>query len=442
MSNDNLWFEQALLPDGWARDVHLTIVAGRITAVEAGVAVGSSERHAIAIPGMPNLHSHAFQRVIAGLTERRTGHEDSFWGWRDQMYRHLARIGPDELQAIAALAYMEMLEGGFTRVGEFHYLHHGPDGPYGDPAEMAGRITAAAEQTGIGLTLLPVFYAHAGFGGLPPTPGQGRFIHDLDGFQSLLDASRRHVARLDDAVVGIAPHSLRAVTPDELTALMPMAAGAPIHVHIAEQVREVEDCLAHTGRRPVAWLLDHAPVNRQWCLVHATHMTGDETRRLARSGAVAGLCPITEANLGDGVFPGDAFLADGGAFGIGSDSNVLINAAEELRLLEYSQRLFHKKRTIINHIYNKALNGGARALGSISGLAVGNPADLVTLDKDHPGFMEKSGDDLLDAYVFAAGGRAIDCVWRHGKKVVKDGRHIAREAILATYRRTLQKIAS
>ena len=442
MSNDSLWFEQALLPDGWARDVHVTIAGGRITALDVGVPCGGDERHAIAIPGMPNLHSHAFQRVIAGLTERRTGHEDSFWGWRDQMYRHQAQIGPDELQAIAALAYMEMLEGGFTRVGEFHYLHHGLDGPYSDPAEMAGRIAAAAEQAGIGLTLLPVFYAHAGFGGLPPTSGQARFIHDLDGYQRLLDGSRRHVERLPDGVVGIAPHSLRAVTPDELTALIPMAEGAPIHIHIAEQVREVEDCLAHTGRRPVEWLLDHAPVDAQWCLVHATHMTDDETRRLARSGAVAGLCPITEANLGDGVFPAADYLAEDGAFGIGSDSNVLINAGEELRLLEYSQRLFLKKRTVIDGLYGKALRGGSQALGTVSGLAIGNPADLVTLDADHPGFMEKGGDELLDAYVFAAGSRAVDCVWRHGKKVVKDGRHVARDAILANYRDTLQRMAA
>ena len=443
MSNETLWFEQALLPDGWVRDVRISVRDGRIAAVETGVAYRDGERHAIAIPGMANLHSHAFQRVIAGLTERRTGHDDSFWGWRDQMYRHQARIGPDELQAIAALAYMEMLEGGFTRVGEFHYLHHDQDGrAFGDPGEMAGRIVAAAAESGIGLTLLPVFYAHAGFGGQAPTAGQARFVHYLDGYDRLLEASRGHAAGLDDAVVGVAPHSLRAVTRDELSQLIPMAQGAPIHIHIAEQVREVEDCIGHTGQRPVAWLLDHAAVDAQWCLVHATHMTQDETQRLARSGAVAGLCPITEANLGDGVFPGEAFIGDGGRFGIGSDSNVLIHAAEELRLLEYSQRLFLKKRTVIDGLYDKALRGGAQALGTVAGLAVGHPADIVSLDGDHPAFMERTGDDLLDAYVFAAAHGAIDGVWRHGRKVVSHGRHVAREAILAAYRRSLRSMVS
>jgi len=220
------------------------------------------------------------------------------------MYKYQVQIGPEELQTIASLAYMEMLEAGFTRVGEFHYLHHAPNGqPFNDPAEMASRVAVAASETGIGLTLLPVFYAHSGFGGQVPNAGQARFIHDLEGFHALLDGSRRHVGGLDDAVVGVAPHSLRAVTEQELTALIPMAQGAPIHIHIAEQVKEVEDCLAMTGQRPVEWLFDHAPVDAQWCLVHATHMTADETMRLAGSGALAGLCPITEANLGDGLFP-------------------------------------------------------------------------------------------------------------------------------------------
>jgi formiminoglutamate deiminase len=424
----SLWFEKALLKSGWHSNVLLTINSGRVTAIETD-AMPQGERYAIGLPGMPNLHSHAFQRVIAGLTERRMSDQGSFWSWREQMYRYQAQIGPDELQTIAGLAYMEMLEAGFTRVGEFHYLHHAQTGRFDDPAEMAGRIVTAAAQTGIGLTLLPVFYAHSGFGGLPPNAGQARFIHDLEAFQRLLDASRKHVAALDDAIVGIAPHSLRAVTPEELTALIPMAEGAPIHIHIAEQMREVEDCLAHTGQRPVDWLLNHAPVDAQWCLVHATHMTELETARLAKSGAVTGLCPITEANLGDGLFPARDYLKQGGRFGIGSDSNVLISVAGELRLLEYGQRLIHRERNVLDNLYVRALDG-AQALGVESGLAVGQPADIVSLDCD------------LDTFIFASARSPIDCVWRYGRKVVSAGCHIKRDAILADYRRLMQRLTA
>jgi formiminoglutamate deiminase len=431
----SLWFEKALLKQGWQSGVLLTISNSRITAIETDVPP-QGERHVVGLPGMPNLHSHAFQRVIAGMTERRTHEQDSFWSWREQMYKYQVQIGPEELQTIASLAYMEMLEAGFTRVGEFHYLHHAQDGrPFNDPAEMAGRIAAAAAQTGIGLTLLPVFYAHSGFGGQSPNAGQARFIHDLDGFQKLLDASRHHIAALDDAIVGIAPHSLRAVTEQELTALIPMAEGAPIHIHIAEQVREVEDCLAITGQRPVEWLFDHAPVDPQWCLVHATHMTPEETLRLAKSGAIAGLCPITEANLGDGLFPARDYLAQGGRFGIGSDSNVLISAAEELRLLEYGQRLIHSERNVLDNLYVRALDG-AQALGVESGIAVGQPADLISLAN-----LYNLNHDL-DTFVFASVRSPIDCVWRFGRKQVTGGRHIRRDAILADYRRLMQKLSA
>ena len=282
---------------------------------------------------------------MAGLAETRGGGEDSFWTWREVMYRFVERLTPDDVRAIAAQAYAEMLESGFTRVGEFHYLHHDAGGtPFADPARMAVEIIAAAQTTGIGLTLLPVFYAHSGFGGQPPGPRQGRFVHSVDDFARLVEGCRAAITALPDGVVGIAPHSLRAVTPDELAAILPLAQGGPVHIHIAEQTREVDDCLAWSGQRPVAWLLDHAPVDRRWCLVHATHMEDAEMRALAASGAIAGLCPITEANLGDGVFPAMDFLAAGGGLGVGSDSNVLIDLAEELRLLEYGQRLTRRSR--------------------------------------------------------------------------------------------------
>jgi formiminoglutamate deiminase len=364
------------------------------------------------------------------------------------MYRLVDRLTPGHLHAIAAMAYAEMLEGGFTRVGEFHYLHHDRDGrPFADRAAMSLAIFEAAAETGIALTHLPVFYAHAGFGGLPPGEGQRRFVHDIDGYRALVDALRQPIGGLPDAVLGVAPHSLRAVTPDELGGLVD--GEGPIHIHVAEQAKEVEDCLAWSGARPVEWLLDHAPVDARWCLVHATHMTDAEAGRLAATGAVAGLCPITEANLGDGIFPAAPFLAKGGLYGVGSDSNVLIDATEELRLLEYGQRLAARRRNLLapaggstgGALYRAALAGGARALGGAGGLAVGAPADLVALDMDHVSLAGRSGDAILDGWIFAAGRSAIDRVWRRGRQVVCGGRHHDRERIAARYRACLGELS-
>jgi len=446
-----LFCETALLPDGWASGVRLEIAAGRIGKVVRDCAPQpEDERIAIALPGVGNLHSHAFQRAMAGLTERRGQGDDSFWTWRTLMYRFVAGMTPDDVEAIAAQAYVEMLEAGFTRVGEFHYVHHAADGtPYGDIAEMAARIAAAADRTGIGLTLLPVFYAHGGFGGVAPSTAQARFLNDSDRYARLIAESRTAVAGLPDAVVGIAPHSLRAVTPDELSAILPLAGDGPIHIHIAEQIKEVSDCVAWSGKRPVAWLLDAASVDRRWCLVHATHMTEDETVRLAGSGAVAGLCPITEANLGDGIFPAAAFRAAGGAFGVGSDSNVRISLPEELRLLEYGQRLVRQTRNVMagaaesstgRALFDAALTGAARALGVDGGLKVGATADIISLDAVHPALAARAGDDLLDSLIFAGGNRLISGVWRAGQKVVSDGVHHRREGVSARYRRTLARL--
>jgi formiminoglutamate deiminase len=382
---------------------------------------------------------------MAGLAETRGASDDSFWTWRETMYRFVDWLTPDSLRDIAALAYVEMLETGFTRVGEFHYLHHDRDGQaFADPAAMSAAIVAAADESGIALTHLPVFYARAGFGGLAPGEGQRRFTHDADGFAALLERLAPMVAGLPDGVLGTAPHSLRAVTPEELARIVPLT-GGPVHIHIAEQVKEVEDCLAWSGARPVEWLIANAPVDARWCLVHATHMTAAETRGLAASGAVAGLCPVTEANLGDGLFPAADFLAAGGRYGVGSDSNVLIDASEELRLLEYGQRLATRSRNVMAPaggstgaaLYKAALSGGAKALGGVPALDVGAPADFVTLDGEHPALAARRGDALLDGYIFAAGRGAIDTVWRRGKKLVEGGRHVARERIAARYRRTL-----
>ncbi|MET0289897.1 MAG: formimidoylglutamate deiminase [Pseudoxanthomonas sp.] len=447
---DHMWIAQALLADGWTRDVRLAIQGGRITSVEAGVPAQAGDvRVGIGVPGLGNLHSHAFQRGMAGMTELGGHSGDSFWSWRELMYRFLHRLDPDSFQAIAEQAYVEMLEAGFTRVGEFHYLHHAPDGAaYANHGEMAVRIAAAAQVSGIGLTLLPVFYAHADFGGAPPNPAQVRLIHDVDGFARLLECSARAIAPLGDAVLGMAPHSLRAVTPGELNALLSLNSG-PVHIHIAEQVREVEACLAWSGQRPVQWLLQHAPVDARWCLVHATHVEQAEVQGIVDAGAVVGLCPITEANLGDGLFPMRDFARAGGRFGVGSDSNVLIDAAEELRLLEYGQRLVSRGRNVLAQgeglssgrwLFDNALQGAAQALGVEAGLRVGAPADLVELDGEHPALLSRQGDALLDSLIFGARGSAVRNVWRNGQQLVRDGRHVRREQVAMRYAKALASV--
>ncbi|ADH90836.1 formiminoglutamate deiminase [Ancylobacter novellus DSM 506] len=447
-----LWFESAFLATGWAKDVAVTIENGVITALVPGSApTPGDERHALALPGLPNLHSHAFQRAFAGATEVRGPTGDSFWTWREAMYRAVDRMDPEDVEAIAAQAYVEMLEAGFTRVGEFHYLHHDRDGrAYADIGELSTRIAGAAEATGIALTLLPVFYAHSGFGGQVPSHGQRRFINDVESFGRLMGSAARAIAPLPDAVLGLAPHSLRAATVEEIAAILPLTHG-PVHIHVAEQMKEVEDCLAWSGRRPVEYLLDSAPVDSRWCLIHATHMTPDETVRMARSGAIAGLCPITEANLGDGIFPAPEFVAAGGAYGVGSDSNVLIDAAGELRQLEYSQRLARRARNVLAMaegrstgatLFQSALAGGAQALGGTVGLAVGAPADIVSLDMRHPALEGRQGDAALDGWVFAVAQGSVDCVWRRGTKLVERGRHRDREAVRLRFRAALARIVA
>lgn len=443
-----LHFKQALLPIGWSSDVRISIDHGRIAAIESNVqAEGRDERHAVGLPGLPNLHSHAFQRGMAGLTEIRGTSSDSFWTWRELMYRFVGRMTPDDVAAIAAQAYVEMLEAGFTRVGEFHYLHHDISGtPYGNIGELAERIVSSAKDSGIALTLLPVFYAHAGFGGRAPDSGQRRFINSVDQFGRLMEASRQAVAAYQGALLGIAPHSLRAVTPDELIAIMPLAGDGPIHIHVAEQVKEVEDCVSWSGLRPVQWLLEHMPLDRRWCLIHATHMTDEETRGMAASGAVAGLCPITEANLGDGIFNAPAFFGAGGHFGVGSDSNVLIGAADELRQLEYSQRLALRARNVLatpsmastgRVLFERALAGGSQALGTSGGLAPGHSADIFSLAAADVALAGRSGDALLDSWVFC-GKSLVDCVWTSGRKVVTNGKHHQAEQVARRFRQRLE----
>lgn len=447
-----LHLAQALLPEGLAENVTLTLDHGTIMSVAAGQAApdGATGLAGLTLPGLPNLHSHTFQRGMAGLAERRGASEDSFWTWREVMYRFLDRLSPDDVQAIAAQAMVEMLEGGFTALAEFHYLHHDKDGrAYGDIAAMGAAIAAAAEETGIGLTLLPVLYRYGNFGGAAAAPGQRRFLNDRDAYVRLVEGSERAVAGLPDARVGLAPHSLRAVALEDLAWVAELRPEAPLHIHVAEQTREVEDSLAITGRRPVELLMQNVAVNQRWCLIHATHLDDAERDALALSGAVAGLCPITEANLGDGIFDGVRYRAKGGRIGVGSDSNVEIGAGGELRMLEYSQRLRDRRRALWARpgvsaglgLWQDTCAGGAQACGrSIGAIAVGRRADLVTLDAGHPALLGKRGDVALDSAIFAAPALPVAQVLVGGKPVVSGGRHIDRARIAARYGRAIRNL--
>ena len=437
----------ALLPEGWVRDVALQIERGRIAAI--GAAKGSAgHRVGCLLPAPVNLHSHAFQRAMAGMTERRSAGQDSFWTWRNLMYRFLDRLTPEDVEVIAAQVMVEMAESGYAAVAEFHYLHHQPGGvPYAGISEMSERIVNAAEETGFGLTLLPVLYQRGGCDGRALGPGQQRFGNEPDRFARLWEGAARSVARLPDGATGVAPHSLRAVDLAGLRMAEVLVPGAPIHIHLAEQVAEVEEVSAAYGARPVEWLLANAGVDGRWCPIHCTQMTEDETLALARSGAVAGLCPITEANLGDGIFDGVRFLGAGGRWGVGSDSNVQITLSGELRLLEYSQRLRDRGRAMLADgerstgrvLWVGAAVGGAQAAGRGAGvIAVGQWADLVALDMESLHLEGRGGDEILDAFVFAGNERLVADVWSAGRHIVQGGQHVAREAVAARFRTVMR----
>jgi len=450
----------ALLPGGWARDVAIALEdEGWIVAVApaAGMPGAAVERLAgPVLPGLPNLHSHAFQRAMAGRTERRgPGGNDSFWTWREVMYRIAARFGPEDAEAVASQLYIELLKGGCTAVAEFHYLHHAPDGsPYADRAEMAHRLVAAARRAGIGLTLLPSLYRHGGFGDAPPAEGQRRFLNDAAGILRMVEAARAATGTDPGFRVGLAPHSLRAVSPallaEAVAGMQALDPDAPIHIHVAEQVREVEECLAATGRRPVERLLEVAPVDRRWCAIHATHMDPAETAALAASGAVAGLCPLTEGNLGDGVFPLPAWRASGGAWGIGSDSQVSASPRHELRQLDYLQRLMQRARAVSTSdaqpspgtaLLLAAAVGGAQALGRpVGAIAPGCRADLVVLDAGDDWLGAAEGDAIADAFVFAGDGSPVRDVMVGGRWVVREGRHAAEAPVRAAFHASLRRL--
>lgn len=450
-----LFAERALLPGGWARDVRLEIdAAGRLGRIEPDArAEGAEHLRGPLLPGLPNLHSHAFQRAMAGLTEVAFSAEDSFWNWRERMYRLVARLDPDQFETIARQLYIELLKAGYSSVAEFHYLHHDRDGrPYADPIELSLRLARAAREAGIGLTLVPVLYSHSGFGGLPPGTEQRRFILDTDGYLDLL--ARLHPA-LEQAgqYLGLGFHSLRAVTPGQIARVLAASPiDGPIHLHIAEQQKEVDDCLTWSGRRPLQWLFENCPVDERWCLVHATQAQPDELALLAASGAVAGLCPATEANLGDGLFPATDYLARGGRFGIGSDSQVSVSVVEELRWLEYGQRLRDRRRNRLVQpgrpavgaaLYQSALSGGALALGQpVGALESGRRADLLVLDGTDPYLANAEGDQILNRWLFAGSDRQVRDVMVAGRWVVRKGRHADEEHSARAFAAVLAKLSA
>ncbi|NIZ09069.1 formimidoylglutamate deiminase [Pseudooceanicola sp. HF7] len=447
-----LFAEQALLPTGWAQDVLIRVdAAGRITEVTPN-AKAEGTRRPILLPAPTNLHSHAFQRAMAGMSERRGPEKrDTFWTWRQIMFRFLDVLTPEDVQAIAALVQVEMAEAGYACVGEFHYLHHQPGGtPYDALGEMSERIVAAAQETGLGLTLLPVLYSQGGCDGRPLGAGQIRFGNDPDRFLRLHEAAGQALSGLpEDARLGVAPHSLRAVTPEGLRAAVSLAGQSPIHMHLAEQVAEVTEVEAAYGQRPVDYLLAQHEVGPRWCLIHCTQMTDRETRALAATGAVAGLCPITESSLGDGIFNGVTYLEAAGRIGLGSDSNIRISLSEELRTLEYSQRLRDLCRASVatqdrstgRVLFDASVAGGAQAARRSSGsIEVGQWADVLALDGTALDLEGRDGDALLDSWIFAGSDAMVTDLWSAGRHIVRDGRHIKGDAVREGYRQTMRKL--
>ncbi|WP_295991254.1 formimidoylglutamate deiminase [Rugamonas sp.] len=449
-----LYARHALLPDGWRRDVLLEWDAdGSLTGVTADVnaaAAAGVEVAQYALPGMINLHSHSFQRALGGRTEKAGDVKDSFWTWRDLMYRFARNITPDHIEAIAAQLFSECLRHGYTALCEFHYVQRAPDGTmYPRPAETAERVISAARLAGIGITMLPVLYSYSGFGESPLKPEQHRFktnpqevLRIVEALEPLRDAQTE---------VGVAPHSLRAASVAQINeVLVTLPADRPVHIHIAEQEQEVAQSLNWSGRRPVQWLLDQVDVDQRWCLIHATHLMRDEVDELARTGAVAGLCPTTEANLGDGLFPLEAYMAAGGRFGIGSDSHISQSAVEELRWLEYGQRLQHLRRNIAvskeqrnvgDFLWQSALRGGAQASGRpLGALAVGKRADVIVLDDDHPNLYGAALDEVLGSFIFSGNDNLVRHVMVGGRWVVRDQQHVAQQAIAARFKQTLAEL--
>ncbi|ORJ50045.1 formimidoylglutamate deiminase [Kluyvera intermedia] len=446
---------RVLLATGWAHNVRLEVdELGMLTAITPEASSHESiPLSGPVVPGMPNLHSHAFQRVMAGLAEVAGDPQDSFWTWRELMYRMVQRLTPEQVGVIARQLYIEMLKGGYTQVAEFHYLHNDISGkPYADRGEMTAHLSAAAGDAGIGLTLLPVLYSYAGFGGQPAQAGQQRFIQDVDSYLQQQAVIQRQINGNALQNLGLCFHSLRAVTPEQMYQVLKASDPTlPVHIHIAEQQKEVNDCLNWSGQRPISWLYDHLDINARWCLIHATHADAYEVTKMAHSGAVAGLCPTTEANLGDGIFPGVDYLAQEGRWGIGSDSHVSLNVVEELRWLEYGQRLRDQRRNRLiaqeqtrvgDVLYLQALSGGAQACGvPVGQLSVGYRADWLVLDNQDPYLAAATDNALLNRWLFAGHVGQIRDVYVGGVARVVDGVHPLQQAAASDFLQLLQQLS-
>ncbi|PHS14440.1 MAG: formimidoylglutamate deiminase [Kangiella sp.] len=450
-----VYAENILIGSDWQTEVTLTIDNGIITSISSGKEEDAVALNGPVIPGMINCHSHAFQRAFAGFSEYRGNTEDSFWSWRDIMYKFVAKMSPEDAHVVAKFVYIEMLKAGYTSVGEFHYLHHQANGvKYDDPAEMSHQVIMAADEVGISITHLPVLYTYAGFGKKDPSKEQSRFIHSTQDYLELVNQLNKNYSNRSNFKLGIAPHSLRAVSREQLNEIIPfirqLNPKAPIHIHIAEQLKEVDDCLVFYKQRPVEWLLNNFEMDEHWCLIHATHLTEQEIKNTANSGAVVGICPLTEANLGDGIFPTAEFSKFGGKFAIGSDSHIGINVAEELRLLEYAQRLIKHQRAVMvddncksvgQYIFTKTCKDGASSLNQNAGeIAVGRDANFLVLDENEPSLFSKKDSFILDASIFACNQLPVKDVYVAGEKVIENGHHRLQEEAKKQYRKVLKKL--
>jgi formimidoylglutamate deiminase len=463
-----LYARTILVNSHWEHDLTLTIRSdGILTAIEKGKDKKARSLKGPVIPGMLNVHSHAFQRGLAGFSEYKNDPHDTFWGWRKNMYRFIQKITPDDLHHIALWLYIEMLKSGYTSVGEFHYLHHQFNGvPYTDPAEMSHQVIEAAEMAGIALTHLPVFYHYSGLGEKKHLQEQSRFIHSIDSYIQLLQILEKQYSKKPLFRLGMAPHSLRAVSALQLKKLIAFkeqcSKKIPFHIHISEQNKEVDDVLSFYGARPVEWLFEHFNVDNDWCFIHATHLNAKEIQKLSQSQAIVGLCPLTEANLGDGIFPIQAFSNQGGAFAIGSDSHASVNVSEELRLLEYTQRLLQKKRTILVHpqknpdpqissslsphsvahyLYTHTVQSGAQALDqNAKNIAIGQRADWLVLDPNDSHLFSKKNDFILDASLFSCHQLPVKDVLIAGKWVIENKKHPLEEKAKINYKKTLKRL--
>lgn len=452
-----LYAESVLLGNQWHKNKLISIDEnGFIESIDDGTNIQADHNASVVIPGMVNCHSHAFQRAFAGFSEYRANQADSFWSWRDIMYRFVAKMQPEDASVVAKYLYLEMLKAGYTCVAEFHYLHHQAGGvAYDNPAEMSIQVINAATETGIAITHLPVLYSYAGFGHQAPASAQGRFIHRTEAFFHLLEILDKSTQGSSTVNLGVAPHSLRAISREQLDQLVPFIRGlrdkAPIHIHIAEQLQEVKDCVDFYKKRPVEWLLDNFDLDKHWCLIHATHLTEEETRRLAASSAVAGICPTTEANLGDGIFPTPEYMVNGGKIALGSDSHIAVNVADEIRTLEYGQRLTSHQRAVLvseenssvgQNVYVHAAKYGADTVGqNIGQLAVGKRADLIVLDETHPSLYAKPEKFILDAAIFACNSMPVKNVMVAGEWVINDGKHTDEVKITDDYRRVVERLS-